>query len=80
VRTDLVLTGVVFRGTLKADIHDDFGIFTPGCRRADIADLQALKIGLPDTFGPPSSVTRPFALKNVSDLVPNVKRVFAQLK
>jgi hypothetical protein len=48
VRADLVMAGLVFSGDIDTDIVFDYGIFTPGCRRADLDDLKRLdlKIGL----------------------------------
>jgi hypothetical protein len=42
VRADLILTGVIFSGTVDTDISFDFGIFSPGCRRGDLADVKQL--------------------------------------
>ena len=42
VRADLILTGVIFSGTVDTDISLDFGIFSPGCRRDDLADIKHL--------------------------------------
>jgi hypothetical protein len=42
VRADLILTGVIFSGTIDTDISFDFGIFSPGCRRGDLADVKQL--------------------------------------
>ena len=41
VRANLIMTGVIFSGALDTDISFDYGIFSPGCRRADLADMQA---------------------------------------
>jgi hypothetical protein len=35
---------VVFSGTVDADISFAYGVFSPGCRRADIADMKRLGI------------------------------------
>ena len=42
MRTDLILTGVIFSGSIDTDISFDYGIFSPGCRRADLADMKQL--------------------------------------
>jgi hypothetical protein len=44
VRANLIMTGVIFSGTLDTDISFGFGIFSPGCRRADLADIKQLGI------------------------------------
>jgi hypothetical protein len=46
VRADLILTGVIFSGSIDTDISFDYGIFSPRCRRADFADMKLL--GLKD--------------------------------
>ena len=43
VRADLMMTGVIFSGEIDTDIVFDYGIFTPGCRWVDLADLQRLQ-------------------------------------
>jgi hypothetical protein len=47
MRADLFLTGVIFSGRIDTDISFDYGIFSPECRRADLADMKRLKIGKP---------------------------------
>src|SRR5262245_5874749 len=47
VRADLLWTGVIFSGTVDTDISFDYGMFSPGCRRADIADMNRLGIAVP---------------------------------
>ena len=42
VRADLLMTGVIFSGNLDTDILFDYGIFSPGCRRIDLAELKRL--------------------------------------
>ena len=44
VRADLMMTGVIFSGEIDTDIVLDYGIFTPGCRRVDLADVQRLQM------------------------------------
>jgi hypothetical protein len=39
-----MMTGVVFSGEIDTDILLDYGIFTPGCRWIDLADLQRLQM------------------------------------
>jgi hypothetical protein len=47
MRVNLILTGVIFSGSIDTDISFDYGIFSPECRRADFADMKRLKIGKP---------------------------------
>jgi hypothetical protein len=42
VRANLLLTGVLFSGNIDTDILSDYRIFSPGCRRADLADVRRL--------------------------------------
>jgi len=44
VRTNLMMTGLIFSGDLDTDIVFDYGIFTPACRRADLADMKRLNL------------------------------------
>ena len=47
VRANLIMTGVIFSGAVDTDIFFDYGVFSPGCRRADFADMKQLGITLP---------------------------------
>jgi hypothetical protein len=47
VRANLIMTGVIFSGAVDTDIFFDYGLFSPGCRRADFADMKQLGITLP---------------------------------
>jgi hypothetical protein len=40
------MTGMIFSGVVDTDISFDFGIFSPGCRRADFADMKQLGMKL----------------------------------
>jgi hypothetical protein len=46
VRANLIMTGMIFSGVVDTDISFDFGIFSPGCRRADFADMKQLGMKL----------------------------------
>jgi hypothetical protein len=46
LRANLIMTGIMFSGALNTDISFDYGIFSPGCRRADLADMKQLGIKL----------------------------------
>ena len=46
MRANLIMTGLMFSGALDTDISFDYGIFSPGCRRADLADMKQLEIKL----------------------------------
>jgi hypothetical protein len=42
IRADFLLTGMIFSGSVSTDIRFDYGIFSPVCRRLDLADVKAL--------------------------------------
>src|SRR5262245_48247218 len=44
VRANLMMTGVVFSGDIDTDIVFEYGIFSTGCRRIDIADIKRLRL------------------------------------
>jgi hypothetical protein len=44
VRTNLMMTGMIFSGDLDTDIVFDYGLFSPACRRADLADMKRLEV------------------------------------
>jgi hypothetical protein len=44
VRANLIMTGVIFSDDVDTDIVLDYGIFTPGCRWSDLADIKKLKM------------------------------------
>ena len=46
VRANLIMTGIIFSGTIGTDISFDYGIFSPACRRGDFADMKQLGIKL----------------------------------
>jgi hypothetical protein len=48
VRANLMMTGLLFSGEVDTDITFEYGIFSAGCRRADLADMKQmdLKINL----------------------------------
>jgi hypothetical protein len=47
VRANLMWTGVVFSGDIDTDIWFAYGMFSPGCRRDDLADMKRLGLVLP---------------------------------
>src|SRR5262249_55781742 len=42
VRANLMMAGIIFSGDIDTDIVFDFGLFSPGCRRADLAEFKRL--------------------------------------
>jgi hypothetical protein len=47
VRANLMWTGVIFSGEINTDIRFDYGMFSPRCRRDDLADMRRLGLILP---------------------------------
>jgi len=46
VRANLMLTGMIFSRDVDTDIVFDYGIFTPHCGAADLADTRKLDLRL----------------------------------
>jgi hypothetical protein len=44
VRANLLMTGLLFSGEIDTDIVFDYGLFSPRCRYADIADVKRLQM------------------------------------
>jgi hypothetical protein len=44
VRANLMMAGLIFSGDIDTDILFDFGILSPACRHADLADLKQLDL------------------------------------
>jgi hypothetical protein len=44
VRANLMFAGMIFAGDIDTDILFDYGIFSPGCRLADLADMKRLDL------------------------------------
>ena len=44
VRANLMMAGLIFSGDLDTDIVFDYGLFSPACRRADLADMRQLDL------------------------------------
>jgi len=42
VRANLMMAGIIFSGDLDTDIVFDYGLFSPACRRADLAEIKQL--------------------------------------
>jgi len=38
---------VIFAGEVDTDILFEYGIFTPSCGRADLADMRRLQVNIP---------------------------------
>src|SRR5262249_17170659 len=44
VRVDLMMAGMIFSGAIDTDIEFGYGLFSPACRLADLADLKRLDL------------------------------------
>jgi hypothetical protein len=44
LRANLIMTAMIFSGDVDTDILLDYGIFTPRCRAADLADVKQLNL------------------------------------
>jgi hypothetical protein len=44
MRANFMMTGIIFSGDIDTDIVFDYGIFTPGCRWADLSDMRRLQV------------------------------------
>jgi hypothetical protein len=44
VRANLMMTALTFSGNVDTDITFDYGLFSPGCRRTDLADMTRLEL------------------------------------
>jgi hypothetical protein len=44
VRANLMMTGMMFSGDIETEILSDYGILSPGCRRADLGDMKQLDL------------------------------------
>jgi hypothetical protein len=44
VRANLMMAGLIFSGDLDTNIVFDYGLFSPACRRADLADMRQLDL------------------------------------
>jgi hypothetical protein len=51
VRANLMMAGMIFSGAIDTDIRFDYGLFSPACRRDDLADLKQLDLKIPQRVG-----------------------------
>jgi hypothetical protein len=65
---NLVQTAVLFEGSIDLRIHFEYGVFRPGCRKQDLADLAELGIFDEKDAGPPWDQLHPYAISTVADL------------
>jgi hypothetical protein len=84
---NLVQTAVLFQGSIDLRIHFEYGLFRPGCRKRDLADLAELGIFHDKAAGPVVTQTgtytwaqlHPYAISTVADLPRAVGAVVEKL-
>jgi hypothetical protein len=64
---NLVQTAVLFQGSIDLRISFEYGLFSPGCRRQDLADLAELGI-FDEKDGTAWTQLHPYAISTVADL------------
>ena len=65
---NLIQTALLFRGTIDLRIHLGYGLFRPGCRNQDLADLPELGIFNESETAPPWAELHPYAISSAADL------------
>jgi hypothetical protein len=65
---NLVQTAVLFQGSIDLHIHLEYGLFRPGCRKRDLADLAELGIFDDKNAALPWAELHPYAISTVTDL------------
>src|SRR5262249_24771909 len=76
---NLVVTAVLFQGSLDLRIHLEYGLFRPGCRKRDLADLAELGIVDDKSATPPWAQLHPYAISSLADLPRAVGAVVKKL-
>src|SRR5262249_30885552 len=76
---NLVETAVLFPGSIDLRIHLEYGLFRPGCRKQDIADLAELGIFDDNNAALPWAELHPYAISTAADLPRAVGAVVEKL-
>jgi hypothetical protein len=76
VRANLMMAGMIFSGAIDTDIRFDYGLFSPACRRADLADLKQLDLKV-DLRSEHLAGDRPFL--NWGNIWPRLRSAFSTL-
>jgi hypothetical protein len=76
---NLIQTALLFRGTIDLRIHLGYGLFRPGCRNQDLADLPELGIFNESETAPPWLQLHPYAISSAADLPPALGAVIKKL-
>jgi hypothetical protein len=75
----LVQTAVLFQGSVDLRIYFEYGLFRPGCRRQDLADLAELGVFDDKNTAPPWAQLHPYAISRLADLPRGVGTVVKKL-
>ena len=75
---NLVQTALLFHGSIDLRIHLD-GLFRPGCRNQDLADLPELGIFNERETAPPWPQLHPYAISSAGDLPQGFGAIFKKL-
>ena len=76
---NLVQTAVLFQGSIDFRIYLEYGLFRPGCRKQDLADLAELGIVDDKGAGLPWAQLHPYAISTFADLPRAVGAVVKKL-
>jgi hypothetical protein len=76
---NLVQTAVLFQGSIDLRIRLEYGLFRPGCRKRDLADLAELGIVDDKNAAPAWAQLHPHAISNLADLPRAVGTVVKKL-
>jgi hypothetical protein len=76
---NLVQTAVLFQGSIDFRIYLEYGLFRPGCRKQDLADLAELGIVDDKSAGLPLAQLHPYAISSLADLPHAVGAVIKKL-
>jgi hypothetical protein len=77
---NLIQTAMLFQGSIDLRIYFEYGLFRPGCRRQDIADLAELSIFDEKDAGAGWAELHPYAISTVADLPRAVGAVVRSLR
>jgi hypothetical protein len=76
---NLVQTALLFHGSIDLRIHLGYGLFRPGCRSQDLADLPELGIFNERETAPPWPQLHPYAISSAGDLPQGFGAIFKKL-
>jgi hypothetical protein len=77
---NLVQTAVLFQGTIDLRIYFEYGLFSPGCRRQDLADLAKLDIFDEKVGSVDWAELHPYAISTITDLPHTVGALVEKLR